>query len=292
MSKIQSAVEWAVGIASDSSHGYAQDNRWGPDYDCSSLVISAWEHAGVPVKTKGATYTGNMKSVFLSCGFKDVTAQVNRSTGAGLQTGDVLLNEQHHTAMYIGGGNLVQASINEKGGIRNGQTGDQTGREIASGAYYNFPWDCVLRFSEEKTESGERLHIVQQGEGFWAIAASELNDAGRWRELAKYNGLSETHVLHPGDVLRIPVEQSQEPQESDSENTCSVMLPYLMPLAESYAVRSMQTLLSMRGYKLPDWGVDGEWGDETSTALAEFKEDNGITEDGCGPETWAALIGE
>lgn len=292
MSKIQSAVDWAVGIASDSSHGYAQDNRWGPDYDCSSLVISAWEQAGVPVKSRGATYTGNMKSVFLACGFKDVTAQVNRSTGAGLQTGDVLLNEQHHTAMYIGGGKLVQASINEKGGIRNGQPGDQTGREIAAGTYYNFPWDCVLRFSEEKTESGERLHVVQPGEGFWVIAASELNDAGRWRELAKYNGLSETHVLHPGDVLRIPVEHSQEPQESDSENTCSVMLPYLMPLAASGSVRSMQTLLSMRGYKLPEWGMDGEWGDETSTALAEFKEDNGITEDGCGPETWAALIGE
>lgn len=32
--------------AADNSHGYDQANRWGPDYDCSSAVISAWELAG------------------------------------------------------------------------------------------------------------------------------------------------------------------------------------------------------------------------------------------------------
>lgn len=148
MGKINSAVDWAVSIASDSSHGYAQDKRWGPDYDCSSLLISAWEHAGVPVKTKGATYTGNMKNVFLACGFKDVTAQVNRSTGAGMKTGDVLLHEKNHTAMYIGAGKIVHASINEKGGIKNGQTGDQTGGEICTRSYYNYPWDVILRYAE------------------------------------------------------------------------------------------------------------------------------------------------
>ena len=65
--KINSAVEWAVGIANDDSHGYDQIGRWGPDYDCSSLMISAWQQAGVPVMANGATYTGNMKNVFV-CG--------------------------------------------------------------------------------------------------------------------------------------------------------------------------------------------------------------------------------
>ena len=57
MTKTEKAVTWAIEIANDPAHGYDQDNRWGPDYDCSSLVISAWQQAGVPVKTKGATYT-------------------------------------------------------------------------------------------------------------------------------------------------------------------------------------------------------------------------------------------
>ena len=42
---------------------------------------------------------------------------------------------------------LVQASINEYGTVTGGQTGDQTGREIYTRGYYNYPWDCVLRYS-------------------------------------------------------------------------------------------------------------------------------------------------
>lgn len=52
MTKTEKAVTWAIEIANDPAHGYDQDNRWGPDYDCSSLVISAWQQAGVPVKQK------------------------------------------------------------------------------------------------------------------------------------------------------------------------------------------------------------------------------------------------
>ena len=135
--------------AADNSHGYDQANRWGPDYDCSSAVISAWELAGVPVKTNGATYTGNMRGVFLRCGFEDVTAGVDLATGLGLQRGDVLLNIRHHTAIYCGNGMEVEASINENGGVTGGQPGDQTGREFLVRPYRNYPWDCVLRYTGE-----------------------------------------------------------------------------------------------------------------------------------------------
>ena len=112
---IEDAVEWAIGIANDDSHGYDQTNRWGPDYDCSSLVIQAWQNAGVPVKTQGASYTGNMYDAFIACGFVDVTSQVDLSSGSGVIRGDVLLNIVNHTAMSIGNGQIVQASINEHG---------------------------------------------------------------------------------------------------------------------------------------------------------------------------------
>ncbi len=144
---IEDAVEWAIGIANDNSHGYDQNNRWGPDYDCSSLVIQAWQQAGVPVKTKGASYTGNMYDAFIACGFTDVTSQISLSSGSGLARGDVLLNIQSHTAMSIGNGQIVQASINELGETTGGQTGDQTGREIYTRSYYNYPWDKVLRYA-------------------------------------------------------------------------------------------------------------------------------------------------
>ena len=115
MTKTEKAVTWAIKIANDPAHGYDQDNRWGPDYDCSSLVISAWQQAGVPVKTKGAHNTQSMKSVFLSCGFKDVTSSVNLVNGSGMKRGDVLLNIVSHTVMHIGNGKVVAARINENG---------------------------------------------------------------------------------------------------------------------------------------------------------------------------------
>ncbi len=151
MNATESAVKRMEDWAADDSHGYDQQYRWGEygDFDCSSAVISAWELAGVPVKSSGATYTGNMRGVFLRCGFKDVTRDVELDSGSGLLRGDVLLNYENHCALYCGNGREVEASINELGGITGGQPGDQTGREFLVRSYRNYPWDCVLRYGGE-----------------------------------------------------------------------------------------------------------------------------------------------
>ena len=183
MSKIETAVNWMINTANDNRHGYDQKYRWGEkgDYDCSSAVITAWEHAGVPVKTMGATYTGNMYNVFKKCGFSDVTNSVERSTGKGLLRGDVLLNRKRHTAMYIGNSQIVHASINEKGTAINGTPGDQTGKEFYIRSYYNYPWDYVLRFNEtdsKKSESDVAREVIQ---GKWGNGSDRINrmrDAG------------------------------------------------------------------------------------------------------------------
>ena len=145
----QTALKWMIDLAADQTHGYSQQSRWGPDYDCSSAVISAWQAAGIPVKSRGATYTGNMRSVFLGCGFKDVTKQCNLATGAGMQAGDVLLNEfgkgtsgNGHAAMYAGNGEMVHARGQSYGSSK---TGDQ-GTEIAVTPYRNHPFELVLRY--------------------------------------------------------------------------------------------------------------------------------------------------
>ena len=141
MGKISDAVSLAVQMANDNSHGYSQKNRWGPDYDCSSFLIEVWEKCGVPVKTNGATYTGNMESVFVATGFKSITY----TAGMELKKGDVLLREEH-TAMYIGDGNIVSAHINEMGSTTGGTTGDQTTNEINVSSFASSgSWDIVLR---------------------------------------------------------------------------------------------------------------------------------------------------
>lgn len=164
--RINKAINWMEETAKDDRHGYCQDHRWGTDgdYDCSSAVITAWEQAGVPVKTKGATYTGNMLSVFTANGFQDVTALVNRSTGAGLVRGDVLLNTVHHTAMYCGDGKEVEASINEKGTAHGGKPGDQTGKEFLIRAYRNYPWTNVLRYTGGNSASAAIKNYLEIGD--------------------------------------------------------------------------------------------------------------------------------
>lgn len=153
MSKANEATSLMEKWAADDKHnGYDQIFRWGEkgDFDCSSGVITAWQKVGVGVKSAGATYTGDMKAVFLRCGFEDVTKKVDVFNGKGLVRGDVLLNERHHVAMYCGGGKEVEFSINEKGTATGGKPGDQTGRECLVRNYRNYPWDCVLRYKEPK----------------------------------------------------------------------------------------------------------------------------------------------
>ena len=184
MSVIDNAVTWARRIAADDTHGYDQAGRWGPDYDCSSLVIDCFKRAGLPLS---CTYTGNMRGDMLRCGFEDVTGSVDLTTGAGLERGDVLLNHVHHTALYIGGGQLVQASINEYGTVTGGQTGDQTGREIYTRGYYNYPWDCVLRYTGAEEPETERaaehvsveLPVLQRGSTGEAVRAMQILLRGR-----------------------------------------------------------------------------------------------------------------
>ena len=173
MGIIDNAVTRALEIAADDSHGYDQSNRWGPDYDCSSLIIDCFKRAGLPLS---CTYTGNMRSDMMRCGFEDVTSSVNLNTGAGLERGDVLLNHVHHTAMYIGGGQIVQASINEYGTTTGGQTGDQTGREIYTRGYYNYPWNTVLRYKGSSGTVPDISPVISQLDRNITVSLPELKN--------------------------------------------------------------------------------------------------------------------
>ena len=156
MTAIESAVQWAIKTANDNSHGYSQTSRWGnPDYDCSSFVISAWnDGAGVPVRKAGASYTGNMRGAFLSCGFEDVTNQIGLSTGYGIEAGDVLLNYTAHTCLSIGNGRVANCRTDEG----HPQGGDQSGNEIKLQDYWNYPWNCVLRYKGNNSAVPEEDH--------------------------------------------------------------------------------------------------------------------------------------
>lgn len=151
MTKVERYTREAENIAMDNSHGYSIENRYGPDYDCSSLVISVVDNAGIPVKNHGATFTGDMLYAFLACGFANVVSMCNLATGSGMKRGDILLNYSNHAAIYQGNGKVVHARGNEG----HPEPGDQSGGEIlANQNYWNFPWDAVLRYMRDEEYEG------------------------------------------------------------------------------------------------------------------------------------------
>lgn len=117
------------------------------DRDCSSAVIECWRMAlkGTPHEGKldAATYTGNMRSVFVRSGLFAV-----KPLSYTAQRGDIYLNDGNHTAMCISAvpDMLGEFSLNELGTISGGKVGDQTGRESRVRPYYNYPWNCILAY--------------------------------------------------------------------------------------------------------------------------------------------------
>lgn len=156
-------------------HGYSQSARWGDgegtcdvscegrtwqvqqgDRDCSSSVIECWQVAlqgsAYEGRLDNATYTGNMRSVFVNSGLFEW-----KPMSFIAQRGDIYLNEANHTAMCQSAvpDMLSEFSINEFGGITGGQVGDQTGRESSVHGYYDFPWNGILHYNGKADEGGK-----------------------------------------------------------------------------------------------------------------------------------------
>lgn len=127
--------------------GYGQDTRWnvydGGDADCSSLIITALRDAGFD--TGDANSTHDILPALAVRGW--TLAQ------PPLQRGDILLSPGAHVAAYIGDGRIAEAAINENGDIINGTPGDQTGQETRVTGYYDYPWDYILRYTENAHEN-------------------------------------------------------------------------------------------------------------------------------------------
>ena len=131
------------------SLGYDQYQRQniydGGECDCSSLVIWALQKAGFDTGT--ASYTGNMSENLTKRGWKRLSPDLSNA-----RPGDILLNDNYHTAAVISGygwsAKIAQASIDERGRATGGQAGDQSGNEtnVKNIYTYNRGWSCILRF--------------------------------------------------------------------------------------------------------------------------------------------------
>ena len=162
-------VKTLIRLSKDSRYGYSQkppSGRWGPDFDCSSIIYYAANCAGYSVGTGGdkVRFTGTMLKDFEKAGFQILPfANVGISD---LKIGDILLNLALHAEVYIGEGQTVAATSSEDGRY-SGKQGDQTGHEIEIHPVETFTgsWDYVLRppddsdDTEEDVEEGDIMPI-------------------------------------------------------------------------------------------------------------------------------------
>ncbi len=169
--RVEAAVQWAIDIATDDTHGYSQGaenattynpytgSRESPDYDCSSLVYHAFEHGGFKIieawqknpaymtRYNCRQYSGDADTIWddlrgLGGWQKFSWAEV----ADNLQRGDILCRPQFHVAIYIGDGKTVEArGVNNPTGRGRYETGDQGG-EIDFYDAYNRGWTEVYRY--------------------------------------------------------------------------------------------------------------------------------------------------
>lgn len=164
-------IDRMLSYAENDSHGYSQkppSGRWGPDFDCSSLVYQAAHDAGysVGIGPDKVRFTGTMLKDFEKAGFQILPfANVGISD---LKIGDILLNLALHAEVYVGNGESVGATGSETGGYV-GEAGDQTGHEIEKHPVTTFDkeWDYILRPPTEEEEGDEEVPYYGSNYGAW-----------------------------------------------------------------------------------------------------------------------------
>jgi peptidoglycan DL-endopeptidase CwlO len=91
------AIAWARGV---KGSGYSTNPRMGPTYDCSGLTHMAWKAAGVAIPTTSSTQWAALPHVPLNA----------------VQPGDLIFwgaGGGSHVALYVGGGNIIDASSSQ-----------------------------------------------------------------------------------------------------------------------------------------------------------------------------------
>ena len=155
-SVLNDAVDFAVRIANDNSHGYSQSIRSlyeidkPKSFDCSSLVCTAYYYAfmknGLIKQARylkeNCSYTGNMLKM-QNVGFEIVAKK--QTAHAKMIKGDIELNSTHHTALAVDNNRIVHARSSEG----TTDTKDNSGNEIRVQNWYLYShgWTHRLRFT-------------------------------------------------------------------------------------------------------------------------------------------------
>lgn len=125
---IEKALQWCIQTANEPGHGYSQDDREGPNYDCTSFVCAGLQAAGLDIPFLGGP---SFDDDILNYGFDRIPFPGLE----GLRRGDIL-SSPSHVEFYLGNGENVAAHS------ANYAPDDQ----ISVSNYWDNGWTCVLRY--------------------------------------------------------------------------------------------------------------------------------------------------
>lgn len=200
MIDIDKSVKWITSICNDDTHGYSQDNRYGPDYDCSSLVTAALRVGGADIPE--TLTTRDMLNYLRRVGYEIVNDKK-------IQKGDVFLAVRYHVVMAVDSKNVATASIDEQGTIVGKKQGDQTGKEIYIRSFYtpSYGWDYHLRYQINEVADDYITIAYDVIRGYYGNGVQRMNLLG-----AKYNDVQrivniiikygDSYIAMARDVIR------------------------------------------------------------------------------------------
>lgn len=124
----------------------------------------------------------------------------------------LILYMDGHVGVYIGNGECIECTL--------GEYGDGVVKTKVSGRgwknWLKIPYIKYLKPAPPQTgncdkncpycKAGYYPYTVKSGDSFWKIAANTLGDGNRYMEICKLNNMPANSVIHPGDIIKIPLE--------------------------------------------------------------------------------------
>lgn len=283
------AIKWAVDHANAHDLHYVFGGEGPTGYDCSSFVQAAWRSAGVSIGRD--TYEQD-----------DTLPHVDQSS---MRPGDLILwNFQgtgqpspNHVTMYIGGGQMVEASgsrgivvdnVSGRGGQIVGVVRPDSSASVPSTPPPTTPPPADNGGGTGSYPEGGKHYTVKAGDTLSKIA-SEQNVRGGWKALYEANKDaigSDPNLIHVGEDLILP-----NPDAYDSSG-----LPE--PGHTSPSAVPLQKELKRGGYMASSVVENANYGPLTQAAVAKFHNAHtefrsaGVSHDvKIGPKGWAFLLG-
>ena len=121
--------------------------------------------------------------------------------------------------------------------------------------------------------------------------AKILLASGHFDKLTYKTYTERDEYLRRGDILVTQTSGHTVVVLGDGGKAHTLARPYLCRGDAGPVVKTLQNLLKARGYALPKYGADGDFGAETEAAVTLYQTARGLEVDGIvGAKTWAALL--